>query len=414
MIWRSTLRAFVATGCALVVAAGCSAKESAPPQSDRPARSLEAPFAGVPELPPPDMTDDGPGSLISVEPVAGNNDFEQVDAVAMRMVYRSTNTAGNPTTVSGIVAVPPGIPPPGGWPVVSFGHDLTGVRTECAPSLSDTLGGYASVLSVMADRGYVVTMTDYEGLGIEGQHPLLDSGALGRNMIDAVRASRHIVPAASNRWAAFGLGQGGAATWAANTEAGTYGVGLDLVAAVAVSPLANLTPLADLMDTDKLDPAQYRLAALIVSSLALAQDTRINPEDFINEKAAALWGYLTNCAVVDPAQIVAAATGLTAADFKPRTPEATQQLRSDLQRMALPGPANLSAPMLVVYATLDPVVPAAWTEEALRNACSRGDPIEVKKIGDLSVLNDIVLWDSVAWIQGRFGGQQPMNVCVGV
>ena len=360
------------------------------------------------------MTDDGPGALVTVEPLESSKDFEQVDVVALRMVYRSTNAAGNPTTVSGIVAVPPGKPPTGGWPVVSFGHDLTGVQKDCAPSLSQNLGGYSSVISVLADRGYVVAMTDYEGLGIDGIHPLLNSNTLGRNMTDAVRAARRVVPAASKRWAAFGLGQGGAATWAANAEAATYGNGLDLVGAVAVSPLADVTALADLMDTAKLEAAQFRLAALIVSSLALSPDAKINPEDFIYGTAAAHWGFLTNCAVVDPAQAVAAAAGLHPGDFKPKTPAAAEQLRSHLQAMALPGPLSLSAPMLVVYATIDPVILPGWTEQALRTACARGDPIEVKKIGDTSVLNDIVLFDSVAWLQGRFAGQQPTNFCVGV
>jgi alpha-beta hydrolase superfamily lysophospholipase len=415
MIWRSTLRAFVATGCALVVVvAGCSAREAHPPQSDRPSGSIEAPFAGAPELPPPDMTDDGPGSLVAVESISPSQDFDQVNAVAQRVVYRSTNARGDATTVSGVVAVPPGDPPPGGWPIISFGHDLIGLRKECAPSLADNLGGYASILSVLADRGYVVAMADYEGLGSDGVHPALDSKTLGRNIIDIVRAARHVVPAAGTRWAAFGIGQGGAATWGADADAATYGAGLDLVGAVAVSPIADVTALADLMETEKLEPAQYRLAALIVSSLALAPDSRISPQDFINEKAAALWGYLTNCAVVDPAQAVAAAAGLTPADFKPKTPEAAQQLRDELQSLALPDSMNLSAPMLVVYAALDPVFLPSWTEQAIRTACSRGDPIEIKKIADVSVLTEIVLYDSVAWLQGRFSGQQAANLCVGV
>lgn len=414
MIGRTGRRAVVAAACVLVAVPGCAGTVSAPAGNDRPSRTVESPFAGVAELPPPDLTDDGPGSLITAEPLENGKDFEQVDAVAMRMVYRSTNAAGSPTTVSGVVAVPPGNAPTGGWPVLSFGHDLTGVQKDCAPSLSQSLGGYSSVISVLVDRGYVVAMTDYEGLGIDGHHPLLNSNTLGRNMTDAVRAARRVVPAASDRWAAFGLGQGGAAAWAANAEAATYGNGLDLVGAVSVSPLADVTALADLMETATLEPAQYRLAALIVSSLALAPETKINPEDFIYGAAAARWGFLTNCAVVDPAQGVSAAAELQPGDFTPRTPAATEQLRSDLAAMALPGPVSLSAPMLVIYATIDPVILPAWTEQALRTACARGDPIEVKKVGDISVLNDIVLFDSVAWIQGHFAGQQPANVCVGV
>ncbi len=118
---------------------------------------------------------------------------------------------------------------------------------------------------------------------------------------------------------------------------------------------------------------------------------------------------------MDPAQTVAAAAGLQPGDLKPKTPAATEQLRSDLQAIGVTGSVEIcrrrcwwSTPPSI------PVVLPGWIEQAVRTACARGDPIEVKKIGDISVLNDIVLYDSVAWIQGRFGGQHPTNVCVGV
>ena len=415
MTRRSSLRAFAAAACALVALAGCSAKVSAPAQDNRLPASIQAPFGGTAVLPPADMTDEGPGSLLDVQPLADSVDFDQRNVVAVRVVYRSTNANGSPTTVSGIVAVPPGDPPAGGWPVLGFGHELTGVQKECAPSLSQNLGGYSSIISVLADRGYVVAMTDYEGLGVDGfPHPLLDSMTLGRNMIDAVRAARHLLPSASNRWAAFGLGQGGAATWAADAQAASYGTGLDLVGAVAVSPLANMTGLADAMENGTLVPAQFRLAMLVLTSLVLSPDKRLNPDDYVSENAKARFGDLTNCAVVDPVQAVTAAAGLQASDLQPRTPAAAEELRRDLQDLALPGPSSVSAPMLVIYATADPVVLSGWIEQAVRTACARGDPIEVRKMLDASVLNDVVLYDSVGWIQGRFGGQHPTNVCVGV
>ncbi|WP_181428334.1 lipase family protein [Mycolicibacterium moriokaense] len=388
---------------------------SAPPQGNRPPASIQAPFAGAAVLPPPDLTDDGPGSLVDVQPLEDSVDFDRMNVVGVRVLYRSTNAKGTATTVSGVVAVPPGKQPSGGWPILAFGHDIIGMLKDCAPSSIQDLGGYASVISVLADRGYVVAMTDYEGLGVDGfPHPLLDSTTLGHNMIDAVRAARRVLPSASNRWAAFGLGQGGAATWAADAQAASYGTGLDLVGAVAVSPLANMTGLADAMENETLVPAQFRLAMLAVTSLVLSPDTRLNPDDYVSENAKALFGELTNCAVVDPVKTVAAAAGLKPGDLKPRTPAAAEDLRRDLQDLALPGPAKLSAPMLLIYATIDPVVLPGWIEDAVRTACGRGDPIEVKKIGDVNALNDIVLYDSVAWFQGRFSGQRAMNTCVGV
>jgi alpha-beta hydrolase superfamily lysophospholipase len=343
-------------------------------------------------------------------------DFDRVNSVGVRVVYRSTDSTGAATNVSGIVAVPPGAPPSGGWPILAFGHDVTGVLKECAPSTAKDLGGYASILSVLVDRGYVVVMTDYQGQGLDGlPHPLLDSTALGNNMIDSVRAARHVLPAASNRWAAFGLGQGGAAAWAADARAETYGAGLDLVGAVAVSPLADVTALADEAENGTLATAQYRLHMLVVASLALSPVYKLDFNEYFSDAAKDSFGYLTQCAAaVDPTQSAAAAAGLQPGDLKPKTPEAAEQLRRDLQELALPGPLELSAPMLVIYATLDPIVLSRWTEQAVQTACGRGDPIEIQKIGDLSALSEIVLYDSVGWVQGRFSGQRATNICAGV
>jgi hypothetical protein len=416
MTWLRRLGAVLVAVCTVVVAGGCSPKASAPPPENRPPATLEPPFQGAAVLPPPDLTDNGPGSLLEVTPMEDSLDFDQVNATGVRVVYRSTDSKGAAANVSGIVAVPPGKPPSGGWPILAFGHDVTGVQKECAPSVAKDLGGYASIISVFVDRGYVVVMTDYEGLGLDGfQHPLLDSMTLGHNMIDAVRAARHVLPAASRRWAAFGLGQGGAAAWAADAQAETYGTGLDLVGAVAVSPLADVTGLADAAEDGTLASAQYRLQMLAVASLALSPTYKIDPNDYFSDAAKNSYGYLTQCAaVVDPAQSAAAAAGLQPGDLKPKTPAAAEHLRRDLQELALPGPSKLSTPMLVIYATLDPVVLPGWIEQAVKTACGQGDPIEVMKIRDLSALTEIQLYDSVAWIQGRIGGQRATNVCVGV
>ena len=416
MTWPRRLGAVLAAVCTVALGAGCSQKVVAPSHENRSPATLAPPFQGSTVLPPPDLTNDGPGSLVEVTPMQDSLDFDQANTVGLRVVYRSTDSKGAPTNVSGIVAVPPGEPPSGGWPILAFGHDVTGVRKECAPSLAENLGSYASIISLLVNNGYLVVMTDYQGLGLDGfPHPLLDSTTLGNNMIDAVRAARHVLPAASNRWVAFGFGQGGAAAWGANAQAKTYGAGLELVGAVAVSPLANVTGLADAAEDGTLTPAQYRLQMLVVASLALSPTYKLDPYQYFSDAAKNSFGYLTQCvAVVDAAQVGAATAGLQPGDLKPKTQASADELRRDLQELALPGPLKLSAPMLVVYATLDPVVLPAWTAQALQTACQQGDPIEVRKNGELSALNELVLYDALAWIQGRFGGQRATNICVGV
>ncbi|MGB6180839.1 MAG: hypothetical protein WBF79_06325, partial [Rhodococcus sp. (in: high G+C Gram-positive bacteria)] len=73
-----------------------------------------------------------PGTLLA--PPREVAAYPAVATLAARSVtvrYRSTSGAdGSPTEVSGIVLVPRGDPPPGGWPVVSIGHATTGTDSR--------------------------------------------------------------------------------------------------------------------------------------------------------------------------------------------------------------------------------------------------------------------------------------------
>lgn len=416
MTWRIRSPVALAGVCALMAIAGCAPSVPTARPENKPPATIESPFEGAAVLPPADMTDDGPGSLLDVKPINGVSDFDQVNAVAVRVVYRSTDSKGAGTGASGVVVVPPGKPPRGGWPILSVGHTVTGTQNQCAPSIAQDLGGYSAVIGQLVDRGYVVTMTDYQGLGLPVfQHPFLDSVTLGNNMIDAVRAARRVVPSTSNQWAAFGTGQGGMAAWGAAERAATYGAGLQLVGAVALGPLADLTGLADAAENGTLNVEQYRLYALVLASLADSLDYHINLDDYRSDAAKANWDALTNCALADPAEGARALAQLGPGDFKPKTSDAAAQLRRILQGLALPGPSAVSAPLLVAYATSDPQLPSDWIEQAVRNACARGDSVDViKRVGTVNALDQEVFYDSLAWVQARLDGQRVTNICVGV
>ncbi|MFT7022023.1 MAG: dipeptidyl aminopeptidase/acylaminoacyl peptidase, partial [Rhodococcus sp. (in: high G+C Gram-positive bacteria)] len=130
------------------------------------------------------------GSLVS-QMTMGHTDFavRYFGAEAVHVVYRSTSGAGDAgTEVSGVVFIPKGDPPEGGWPIVSVAHGTTGVTDECAPSLYPNLLGTIGTVAPFLERGMVVAVTDYEGIGTPGSHPYLDPDAAAHNVIDAVRA----------------------------------------------------------------------------------------------------------------------------------------------------------------------------------------------------------------------------------
>ena len=73
--------------------------------------------------------------------------------VGMHFGVEAGATIGFFTEVSGLVAIPPGVPPKGGWPVIAFGHGTTGVLDKCAPSQFDTLVGNGSMIASMIQSG---------------------------------------------------------------------------------------------------------------------------------------------------------------------------------------------------------------------------------------------------------------------
>jgi alpha-beta hydrolase superfamily lysophospholipase len=163
------------------------------------------------------------------------------------VLYRSTDTAGQPIAVSGTVAVPAGTPPKGGWPVISWTHGTTGIADVCAPSRNGPdypdksyVDGINLVLNQWVQKGYAVLKTDYQGLGTPGVHPYLDGRSEARSATDIVLAARELDPALSRDWVVMGHSQGGQAA-IYTTEIGTaYGHGLDLKGAVGISPASYL------------------------------------------------------------------------------------------------------------------------------------------------------------------------------
>lgn len=388
-----------------------------PPGYERPTRELTPQFSGAPTLPPPDLTDDGPGSLVRVEPVVGDESFDSADATAVKVVFRSTSGTGTPTVVSGVIAVPPGTPPPGGWPVVSFGHEMTGVMNKCAPSRAPDFWGYATQMVTFLSRGFAVALPDFQGLGLEGPaHSVIDAASLGNNMIDAARAVRRVSPDVSSRWAAFGVGEGGLAAWAAAERAGGYGAGLEMVGAVAVAPYADLSPLADAAAAGTLTQGeQARLYMMVLQSLAATPGFELDA--YRRGLARDRWNEILDCAPANPTEAVRALERVSADDLRPRDPAATDDLRRRLAEAALPSPIPTpgSAPVLVIWGTGDTVVPGIGIDNAVLAACEQGDAIEVmRRIGDTKPVNDQVINGALSWLLGRFDGQQLADSCRGL
>jgi secretory lipase len=386
------------------------------------------PDPGPPQPGPPrgpaltaDVSHTGPGALVSAE---GLVDLDQQvrdrATLAARIVYESTSGVNDShTLVTGAVFVPRGAPPPGGWPIVAFAHPATGIEAPCAPSASPTLMGSAPDVAALLDAGFLVTATDYQGLGLRntdhssadptigsfnGYHPFLDSTTEGYDVIDSVRAARTLVPAASSAFAAYGIGQGGQAAWAADELAADYRGGLTLVGVAAIRPTAALDGLADAAAGGTLTKDQQTTLQQFLAALGHEYDD-LPLDAYRHGVVKDEWDVLSACwgsAVTDRAHVV---DQIGPDDLRPDGDEATQVLRGYLQKTSLPQ-APTAAPMVVVPEGPDGLIPTAQTEAALAKACAMGDVVSSGAPDDGDPTPGLI-----GWMIDRFGGVPAANDC---
>jgi alpha-beta hydrolase superfamily lysophospholipase len=169
-----------------------------------------------------------------------------VDGTAHLVKYWSMSARNRPQSVTGIVYVPYGTAPAGGWPVVSYAHPTNGMADECAPSLDPS--NDVPAINDMLDNGWEVTATDYQGEGNQslgsttrGLQPHGVNIAEAHNVIDIVRAAQD-VPGAdpSSDYVTWGHSEGGGASIFSLELAASYAPDLHLLGAVASAPASDL------------------------------------------------------------------------------------------------------------------------------------------------------------------------------
>jgi hypothetical protein len=106
---------------------------------------------------------------------------------AYRVVYRTVDPAGRPTTASGLAALPIGAP--GALPVVSFAHGTETYRGD-APSQAPR-GFVPAPAYTYASAGFAVAEPDYLGLGTgPGLQPWFDAPSETTASLDMLRATQ--------------------------------------------------------------------------------------------------------------------------------------------------------------------------------------------------------------------------------
>ncbi len=360
----------------------------------------------------PARPDASPGALLGTPAdLVSTYAVQQVSSRSLRIRYQSTSGLDKkPTVVSGTLFVPRGDPPPGGWPVASLGHATAGLQSSCGPSAYPALMGNAGIIATFLTFGYLVVMTDYQGLGTPGPHPYLEPKSAAYNVIDAVRAARLTVRETSDAWIGYGVSQGGQAVWAANEVVGEYAPELRLVGTISVAPPTDLTPLVDAMVDGTLTDDQRSMIPTILLGLQVAHP-ELRLSDYLHgdvlRQADVFAGCLSDVALLRGR----IAERASADDFKPSTPAAAQQLRDWIGQYTVPSSVS-AAPMLVAYGDADQLVLPQWTADGVQRACGFGDVVDVI-VAPGQGHGILDLGSAPAeWTRARFAGEPAPNICV--
>ncbi|MFI6684053.1 alpha/beta hydrolase family protein [Streptomyces sp. NPDC050485] len=390
----------------MVMAAGGCAGEPAGPANaaDSPALPQVSMADHTYRVPQP-LPDRPPGTLIAATDHGTDTRFG--GARHWTVLYHSVNAHGVDVPVSGTVLLPPGAPPRGGWPVVSWAHGTTGVADSCAPSQMSDLGSdaYAKELRALLQAGYAVTATDYPGLGTPGMHTYLVGADEGNAVVDIVTAAHHLLPGLGNLWFAVGHSQGGQAVLFA-AQAPSRAGAARLAGTVAIAPASHLEAMLPGVKASHV-PSELSFAFYALAGLSATDPSRTLPSLLGTPAAELAFRVLAQCQA-------AGYPVLRHVNTEEALPLSTGQLARIGQQMGDYGDPDRTAiptPVLVVQGQEDHDVPPAWTAAVVQNLRGLGSPAIIPRTYP-GAGHDQVLGQSICDLLtflGTHGGRAPTS-----
>ncbi len=367
-------------------------------------------------VPPSPLPGTHHGDAVWARPLTGGAVLSSA-ARNVLVLYRTTKPDGSAVAVSGMVAVPRGTPPAGGWPVISWAHGTTGDAPSCTPSMDAEgqpehpyLGPIDPVLDGFVRRGYAVVQTDYEGEGTPGVQPYLNGTAEGRDVIDMVRAGRQVEPSLSTRWVAMGHSQGGHAALFATALAPAWAPELQNLGGVAMAPASHVPGLISSLLKQNMPTPAFAVMALFVAGAAAA-DPAVRPDAIFAPPGLALLPQVQQRCF----------DGALASNDSFGGIAPSLALRSDADLAPLlrnaagdePGPLAYGAPLLVLQGTADTTVVPVLTDLLFAQLCQAGATVRYEKYAGTQhdALVPASAPDAGAWIAARFDGATAPTTC---
>lgn len=229
------------------------------------------------------------GTLLKIEPLLPKFIGQDSASEQYRILYSSKSPVnGNkPNVVSGVLFIPRGLPPKGGWPVLAWGHGTVGLADTCAPSWAGRLQIGREHLDKWLKEGFAIVATDYEGLGTSGPHWLINVPMLAYNLLDSVTAALQANLNIANTVILSGESQGGAGAYAAAAYAPQYAPKLNIKGTIATGTIYKY-PDAKNVPIIRANPNEVVTAVTLpMYSFIAAQsyNPQLHPEHVFKDKA---------------------------------------------------------------------------------------------------------------------------------
>ena len=338
-----------------------------------------------------------PGELIRFEP------FDEYhlssDFTVFRILYHSSSSSDKDVAVSGVVIVPDGTPPTGGWPVIAWAHDFTGSARSCAPSLLKNLNE-GPLISMYVMAGYAVVASDYAGLGTNFPHAALDMRSNAVDVINAIPAARAAVPQLGSRWVAAGFSQGGmVSVGVSEAEADIADPGY--LGALAISGVASLQELYLHLAQGASRGLLLHLAAGIKTIFAAFQ---IN--DMLADKAMSRFQLIRQRCDVGAEEPLAV-------DELLKPGWENNRYVKDFFARNRPGGKAAGGPLLLINGDADPELPLSLASAAVTRLCTQEDRVLFIHYPDLSASAAIgnSAAEQISWLRARFAGTPAPGNC---
>ncbi len=355
-----------------------------------------------------------PGNLIKSEPIAG---LPISGANAFRVLYGSQDPDGTARVTSGMVFIPTAAAPAAGRPVVAWAHPTTGLGPQCAPSRSGNVLADMDWLQGMLDKGWIVTATDYSGLGTPGTSLYLVGKAEARDVINSVRAVGNLPNShAGSRYAVWGHSQGGNAALFVGEVSAAYAPELTLVGVAAAAPAAELGSLFT---------QQWKLpVSWIIGSQIMVSWPTVNPA-LTAAQVASPAGLANYQATAMDCIKTAGLIGLVRVHLGQgifKQDPTTQPDWSAMMAAQTPVPLPPAVPVFIAQSTSDGVVLANSIALMQDKWCKAGSVLSIDWLGPLATGSNgpIVTHGleatvagpaATAWIQDRFNSLPAPNTC---